>query len=129
MAAGIAAVALFGFMLFLFFRNPVINYSDSEHGAVRAECGSIAAVGWPGDGDYLLDENGGGSYPDSIDGDLNRISDLTRADIHRDCDQERETQLGFLALLAVPTSVLASAAITAALRRSPAGSAAEGGRG
>jgi hypothetical protein len=132
MAMGIAAVLLFGWMVYLFASYPVIDYEpDDELGQWRVECGSVAGVGWPTNRENLVDENGSGPIPDSIDGPTpGRLPpDATQNAIHRDCDHRRATRLGFMALLAVPASVLAMVAITGALRRPRIGSAPQSGGG
>ncbi len=128
LAAGVAAVLLFGLMVYLFASYPVINYEpDEQIGEVRAECGSVAGAGWPGRSAYLVDENGSGPVQDSIDGTTsgNLPPERTTSAIHRDCEHRRATYIGFMALLAVPTAVLAVVAVVMSPRRREVDSAAQ----
>jgi len=127
--SGVVAVLLFGWLVFLFVSRPVIDYQpDEKLGEVRVECGSVAEAGWPGNSAYLLDEHGGGFVKDSIDtaasGSL--PPDATTNGIYRDCDTRRTTNVGFMALLAVPASVLAVAVVVMPRRRSELDAAARG---
>jgi len=123
---GIAAVLLL-WMLLLLFRGP--RFTTDNYGAeqqTHVECGSVIAVGWPSDGSFLMDDNGGGFYGDHVASGPSSLTAQQRAGIARDCSERRDTYLGIMVLLAVPTSVLGAAAILgrpAAARRDPAGQA------
>jgi hypothetical protein len=103
---GGGALLLLAWMLLLFFRAPRITYDSQEFGAVRAECGSV--VGGSSRG-FLLGADGSGLQTDFIDGA--NLPPTTRAGIHGDCQDRRTTYVGGMALLAVPTTLLAVLAI------------------
>ena len=120
-AAAVLALLLLVWMLVLFFRQPTIDYAPDDHfGQVRAECGSVVGAGWPGDTDFLLDDNGSGPYADSIEGNTATMKQITRDGVYRDCAQRRDTYVGGMAILAVPTTLLAVVAILPRRRTVPA---------
>ena len=114
---GLAASGLFVLMWFLFISSPTLTYEPDEgEDEVRVDCTSVLHIGWPTNSVDLLDENGGGPVPDHIESGGELPSDVVRNGIHRDCAERRATYTGGMALLAVPTSVLAAVAMTSRRR-------------
>ncbi len=117
-AFGVIAAAMFAWMLVLFTRSATIVEANSNGPDVTVDCGTIVAAGWPFDHSEL-DTETSGTDSDHVPSGTS-LSPAAFDGIARDCADRRDTYLGTMALLAVPTTLLAAGAFFAGRRREPA---------
>ncbi|GAB2595620.1 hypothetical protein [Microlunatus antarcticus] len=103
----VVGLVLLAAMAFLLLHGPRFETTAAfDDESVAVSCGSVLTVGWPTDHSSLSSENSR-SYGDHIRS--GKTDFAGRDGIARDCSERRDTYLGFLAVLAVPTSVCLSA--------------------
>jgi hypothetical protein len=112
--ACIAAVLLLC-MLILLFRGPSFSTTGYDQPAITVKCGSVLTVGWPSDGSYVNEDGSFTVWGDSVEGGAEGLPAGAREGFHRDCSERRDTYLGLALLLAVPGTILASAALAASV--------------
>lgn len=124
LVAGLAVVCGV-LMAVLFLKEPVLTFYESD---VSVSCHSIARSGWPGK--QILDDPLSRSYNYDVSPDRNALN-LSVSHIAKSprwslsdrmevrCAIRRETDVAWMAILAVPTSVLAAVAIWGGRRGRP----------
>jgi hypothetical protein len=105
---GVAGLVFVG-MAVLLFKGPSFTTSGFGEEAVKVECGSLIAVGWPSDGSFL-DTESSTSWGDHITTDRS-VGTAGRLGIARDCSERRDTYLAFMIILALPANLLTTLAI------------------
>ena len=94
---GSLAAVLLLVMLYLFLGTPQVTFTGSD---LVATCGSVASAGWPEDS--FLDTPDVQHLADHVPSGLDATA---VAGVVGDCDRQRTTFVGLMALLAVPTAV------------------------
>lgn len=113
--SGGVAAALLLFMVFLLFQGPRRTFGDYDQD-VQVTCASVATVSWPGDHDFLSDASGS-AWSDHISTEDANVDLVGRQGIANGCADARTTRLGFLVLLAMPTTLLATLTVLPGARR------------
>ena len=122
MVCAVVAVLLAGWMLVLVTSAATrdVRPIGEDEAVARVTCDSVAETG-AADA-FLLDEETTSARPEDIDvsggGSLDAIG---RAPVERQCQELRVTRVGWLVLLAVPTSVAAAGALLGGRGRRPIG--------
>jgi hypothetical protein len=97
--AGLAAICAV-LVVVLLFKSPTADFEPAAGGSgtVSVECSPVIRVGWPSDFSGLQPEDRWDHFSDHVDGDAS-LSSPQRLGIAQDCNERRDTYLGFIAVL------------------------------